>query len=643
MFSFASYVTSTYPRGVKIYCHEHLADCNTVLTKYILRSLFILRLPQETFTPETPQTDRLAGANWTSGCWSGVASGSSQEDMHTDEIPEVSDDAVVDYNEGMAKIARHSKREGLKPLIFQLSTTWEEAIPEERKICIGKATEACEVICSVIAPKDGEKLFKAMHQPTAEDLVGPTEDLIALMSAYRDAMTKNLKIQILSIYAYRYTMQVLQKFHEPYEKISLRQIKRARLHARKRGPGLNVPKVFSHRVRLDTNKVDHLIDFVNRPYFYQDVAFGTRTLTLDGGGKITVPNVIRTVTRSTMIMQNLQHCTEESFEPASRSTLFRILEVREASQQKSLSGLDNVAAEGIASFERLLSILEELNQAGADKSRVTELGKKLNDGKRYLKTEFKVNCSVEESECADHCRKFALSDPMDPCFNHQCSHTHNMVCEQCEQLKTTLDEIEESIKNHSSHLYSQEQKHDLLYDFERSKNGILLWKSHALRSVNQESAKQEALQNLDSQSVLVVIDWAMKFLQMKYREKQSEWFGKRGLSWHISSVISKDQETQKAKVLSYAHLFESCSQDWYAVASILENLFENIKINFPNVKQAFIRSDEAGCYHGNHLIAAAKDIGDRVGITVARYDFSEPQQGKDVCDRVLCPMKAAIS
>ena len=50
-------------------------------------------------------------------------------------------------------------------------------------------------------------------------------------------MTKNVKIQILSIYAYRYTMKLLQKFHEPYEKISLRQIKRARLHARKRGPG----------------------------------------------------------------------------------------------------------------------------------------------------------------------------------------------------------------------------------------------------------------------------------------------------------------------------------------------------------------------------------------------------------------------
>ena len=25
-----------------------------------------------------------------------------------------------------------------------------------------------------------------------------------------------------------------------------------------------------------------------------------------------------------------------------------------------------------------------------------------------------------------------------------------------------------------------------------------------------------------------------------------------------------------------------------------------------------------------------------------RYDFSEPQHGKDICDRILCPMKAAV-
>ena len=124
----------------------------------------------------------------------------------------------------------------------------------KEKLAQRKQTKACEVICSVIALRDGKKLFQAIRQPTANDLDEPIDDFIALMSAYRAAMTKNVKIQILSIYAYWYTMKLSQKFHEPYEKISLRQINRARLHERKRGPGSNVPKVFSHRVRLDTSK-----------------------------------------------------------------------------------------------------------------------------------------------------------------------------------------------------------------------------------------------------------------------------------------------------------------------------------------------------------------------------------------------------
>ena len=119
-----------------------------------------------------------------------------------------------------------------------------------------------------------------------------------------------------------------------------------------------------------------------------------------------------------MIMQCLQHCKEESFEPVSRSTLYRMLEVREASQQKSLSGLDNTAAEGVSAFDRLFGILEELIGVGADKDNIAELKTKLSNGKKYLKTEFKVNCSAEESECADHCRRYALSDPSEAMLAH---------------------------------------------------------------------------------------------------------------------------------------------------------------------------------------------------------------------------------
>ena len=85
-------------------------------------------------------------------------------------------------------------------------------------------------------------------------------------------------------------------------------------------------------------------------YFYQDVSYGNKVLTLDNGDRIEMPNVVRILTRSTMIEQYLEYCKEQCHEPLSMSTLFKILEVREASQRKSLQGLDNTAADGSAGF-----------------------------------------------------------------------------------------------------------------------------------------------------------------------------------------------------------------------------------------------------------------------------------------------------
>ena len=194
----------------------------------------------------------------------------------------------------------------------------------------------------------------------------------------------------------------LKKLHEPYERITDWQIKRARAHARECGPGLAVEKSTSHRVRLNKVQVDHFIDFINRPYFYQDVAYGTRTLKMDSGAKLKMPNVIRTVTRSTMINQYLMFCKEEMVEPLGRATLFRILQVREDSQQKSLCGVDNTAADGSAGFEKLCKIVDDLQELGQDDNWSKAIKKSLLVGKRYLKTQYRNHCQESESPCPDH-------------------------------------------------------------------------------------------------------------------------------------------------------------------------------------------------------------------------------------------------
>ena len=140
----------------------------------------------------------------------------------------------------------------------------------------------------------------------------------------------------------------MKKIHEPFEKLGDRQIKKTGAHAKIVGVGLFVEK-----------PLDHFLSFVNELYFYQDVAYGTRTLKLDSGEELLMPNVIRIIARSTMIEQYLKHCSEDHFEPLSRSTLFRILQVREASQRKSLQGLDNIAAGGAEAFESARKIVDD--------------------------------------------------------------------------------------------------------------------------------------------------------------------------------------------------------------------------------------------------------------------------------------------
>ena len=67
-----------------------------------------------------------------------------------------------------------------------------------------------------------------------------------------------------------------------------------------------------------------------------------------------------------MISQYVQYCKEENVDPLSRSKLYRTLEVREASERKSLTGWDHTAADGSTAVQTLQSIAEKLVQVGVD-------------------------------------------------------------------------------------------------------------------------------------------------------------------------------------------------------------------------------------------------------------------------------------
>ena len=296
-------------------------------------------------------------------------------------------------------------------------------------------------MCDVIATNDGKQLFQAIVDQQQNKRETGDAGIQALVVAYQKAPSKSLKTQILSIYANRFTTIELKDIHKPFENLSGRQIKKARAQAKTGGPGVRVEKVPQHIIRLKQQQLDHCLEFTMRPYYYQDVAYGTRTIKLQSGEELTMPNVVRTVAKCTIVNQYLDHCLQTGFQPISRSTMWRVLEVQEASQRKSLRGLNNTAADGADGFKDLLRIVDELEGSGAVKDWCEQARKRLHDGKLYFKTTYGDHCREDGSCCPDHCTAFALSDVSDTDYKNTCGHRHDMACGDCENLKSVVGEV----------------------------------------------------------------------------------------------------------------------------------------------------------------------------------------------------------
>lgn len=157
------------------------------------------------------------------------------------------------YNTAMSDIANQMPGGKYEPLVSQLQTPWDKSSKKEQTRFIEKARDDCMLVCKVIAPEDADKLFGAITAKS-EVKYPVSGDLEMLMTAYKNANSKNVKTQILSLYAYRYATDALKKIHEPYEKLSSWQIKRARAHAKMYSPGAPLVKETRHRERLDMVK-----------------------------------------------------------------------------------------------------------------------------------------------------------------------------------------------------------------------------------------------------------------------------------------------------------------------------------------------------------------------------------------------------
>ncbi|XP_044180076.1 uncharacterized protein LOC122961528 [Acropora millepora] len=200
----------------------------------------------------------------------------------------------------------------------------------------------------------------------------------------------------------------------------------------------------------------------------QDLPFGERTVTLSTKETIKVPNA----------------CA--------------------ASVRKSLQGLDYFSSSGAEAFDELSQIAETLGDTGQGMGWVKTQQQRFRESKRYLKSDYKVHISKSAS-VADHFTSYVLSDLNESVYQSPCDHQHNEVCDRCEMVgceKLVLQEIDGALTAQSVNL-SQGAREELTFKVKQAKNAILAWKSHLVRSVNQDAARLDVPDLLDESSVLL--------------------------------------------------------------------------------------------------------------------------------------------
>ena len=87
----------------------------------------------------------------------------------------------------------------------------------------------------------------------------------------------------------------------------------------------------------------------------------------------------------------------------------------------------------------------------------------------------------------------------------------------------------------------------------------------------------------------------MKYLPRKYHESQSDWYGKRGIPWHITVATRKS--ALKYGMLTFVHIFPLCSKDSCAVIAVMADGVKELKEVMPTLSSVYYRQDNAACYH----------------------------------------------
>ncbi len=398
--------------------------------------------------------------------------------------------------------------------------------------------EFSNFICECIAPEQSRSLLEVF-----ENKLDPS--MQSIVEAYHSAPSRKWKIFLLSTVSKQLTNDTLQSIFN----CNRYTIDRSR-HIRHQNEQFNLlNKKTIRRTRLEKHRLEFFFEFLFSSGLIQDVAYGTTCLRFDQGDKVLVPHVVRIMMKNHIYQLYHQHSIQIAYDqPLSRATVFRLLGVCKMQQKRTMCGLDSFSVDGNNGFDILENLIKDLQ---LNKNQEKDMLQLVHLSRNYLKFEYQQNINEDQTNCATHCRLFALNHPTDKNFQADCGHKiHSMSCDKCNTLLGLLRQMEILVAN----VPPSTNKDEIISDLSTAKADIMAWMFHVIRGVQQDKSKKFTMSQVNSKTGVLLSDWAMKILPQLHREKMDNWFGKKGISLHVDVLFYMDcNNNLKKEYLFYCH------------------------------------------------------------------------------------------
>ena len=230
------------------------------------------------------------------------------------------------------------------------------------------------------------------------------------------------------------------------------------------------------------------------------------------------------------------------------------------------------------------------------------------------------------------------SDPV-ACSKRE-KNEHTDPCEECAQsfelfkdLRAFHTEVHNKLQ--PTYLFDHLLKDDMAQwkdDIEVYFRNFMSYRSHIAQAKDESIWDTSFYKNLGPNECVVVMDFKMKILSLLFREKQRDWFSKRGFSLLGALIIFGSADDQDHnEVLYHFFISDDTTQDAEYVNTAKEILYKYILPQY-GIDTVNYRCDGAGCFVSAEAKAAMAHWLKRCGIKEKTYKNNVPGKGKSPLD-----------